>query len=328
MNFSRIIRSSLNLKHIITIIAAAICFVAAMILYNADLYSLSKYSSFLCSREYSYSTLVDKELRQDSYAYFERKISFSTNRQLNEYVNCEVLMETDNLHTDNDFLYQFDVSSLNTNEVAISENIARSLNLSVGTRLYSKHVVENQVKEYVIKLILPEIYGTKKNDMNSSKGIVVLGTDYSYLDNIVVDHIFFYENDSSLINSSHANIVGDFVKIAEIKDLVGRKIAFYAIITTVIEIMVSSISFMILYAFNKNVYLLKKRTGNRDTSKYLLCHLIGYALASMVLTIITYLIISIILKFFYFPEIMILFVSTITPNLFLAPCFYKKIGKA
>ena len=102
-------RSSLNLKHIITIIAAIVFLVASIVLFSNKSYSYTKSSKFLSSRNCNYSVIVDKELEIDTYAFYDRSILFSKAEDLKNTVNATVLMEIGNTHSNDDFFYDYDI---------------------------------------------------------------------------------------------------------------------------------------------------------------------------------------------------------------------------
>ena len=87
---SKWIRSNLNPKHMVTIIAVVILAAAAMFLFTNQVSSLNSYSSFLKSRNYNYSVIIDKNLEKDAYAFYDRKISFSTYCSL-YFIKCKFL---------------------------------------------------------------------------------------------------------------------------------------------------------------------------------------------------------------------------------------------
>lgn len=125
------IRSNLNAKHIVTLVAAIALMVANMLLFSDETFSMSSYSSFLNDRNYNYSIVVDKDLREDCYAYYDRKISFAKDESLDEKLIATVLMRTDGAYTKNDFLDGIGTENLRKGEIVISGNLSRKHKLSI-----------------------------------------------------------------------------------------------------------------------------------------------------------------------------------------------------
>lgn len=326
MNIGKLYRSSFNLKHIISIIAAVAFYAAAMFLFNSKVDTLSKYSSFLSSRNYSHSVLVDKELEQDSYAFYGKKIMFSTDEKMGTYINCETLMETGNKHTSSDFFYPIDVSCLGSRDIALSKNLMKQYDVSVGDTIYSKHTYRNQIVGYTVKIELPEIYGIKEKDYNENLGIVLIGLDNEYLEHIFTDHIFFYNNDSSLINAEGANVSGGLVSVRAMREYISFEKAKLLTITTSIVIVVSAVSSIVLLFFNKNIYILKKRFGNSNSYIYFIKHAFGYQIVTLLLSISIYGVFSIWNPFVYL-ELLVLIFGSIVPNVIINSVFLQKMRR-
>lgn len=326
MNIGKLYRSSFNLKHIISIIAAVAFYAAVVFLYNSKVNTLSKYSSFLSSRQYSHSVLVDRELKQDSYAFYGRKIMLSTDEKMGDYINCETLMETGNKHTSNDFFYPVDVSFLGSRDLALSKNLMKQYNLSIGDIVYSKHIYRNEIVEYTVRIELPEIFGIKEKDFNENLGVALIGLDNEYLDNILTDHIFFYNNNSSLINTEGANINGGLVSVKTVREYINFEKAKLLGITASIVIAVSIVSSIALLLFNKNVYILKKRFGNADSYQYVVRHAFGYQIAMLLLLLVIYGIFSI-WNPFVFSELIVLILGSTVPNVIINLAFLLKMRR-
>lgn len=326
MNIGKLYRSSFNFKHIVSIIAAVAFYAAAMFLFNSKVDVLSNYSSFLSSRDYSHSVLVDRGLGQDSYAFYGKKIMFSTDEKMSVYINCETLMETGNKHTSSDFFYPVDVSCLGSRDLALSKNLMKQYDVSIGDTVYSKHTYRNEIVEYTVKIELPKIYGIKEKDYNENLGIVLIGLDKEYLEHIFTDHIFFYNNDSSLINVEGANISGGLVSARATREYIGFEKAKLLTITTSIVIVVSTISSIALLFFNKNIYILKKRFGNSNSYEYFIKHAFGYQIATLLLLIAIYGVFSMWNPFVY-SELLVLIFGSIVPNVIINSVFLLKMRR-
>ena len=284
---SKWIRSNLNPKHMVTIIAVVILAAAAMFLFTNQVSSLNSYSSFLKSRNYNYSVIIDKNLEKDAYAFYDRKISFSTYCSLSETINAVVLMESNNSHTTNDFLNGYDVSSLNSTEVAISSNIAKKNNLSVGSIIYSKNKVKNTVEMYSVSLILPNIYGVYDSEFSESKGLIVMGYNEDIITNIKTNYIFYYNEDYSLINLSGANVSGQLYSIETLKTNI---LKIHLLYTCIIVLSISILSvayFLIISLFNINVYKKRRQYGNLSVYRQMeVDNLIYYFIMVIVVSVV------------------------------------------
>jgi hypothetical protein len=275
MHLKKWIRSSFNFKHIITIIAAIVCLVAAMFLFSKSLASIHNYQAFLNSRNYNYSVVIDKSLDENCYALYNKTITFSKNESLNSTINAVTLMETGNVHNDEDFLYNY-VYDLEENEVLISLNIAINNDIKVGSVIYSRSKITTSVDSYVVKAVIPDIYGINENDTNMDKGIIVVGKSEEYLSNIQTDYIYFYNTDYSKINLQGANITGALNSIEKTKAKLIKNHIFFSSLTCGLLVVISSVIVGVLMTFNFGVYLKKKEYGVQSLNKIIITDLLIY----------------------------------------------------
>lgn len=286
-------RAALNLKHLICIIITICCFTVMMFLTSESLVSLEKYSGFLSSRNYNYSIIIDKDIEQDAYAYYDKTITFSNNDKL---INSIVLMDTKKQHSKNDFLDGYDLS-LEEYEVAISANLAAINNLKVGSIIQSKSKITNNFNDYKVVKILPDIYGFDEKDDDESKGIIVTGRSDEYLNNIDVNYIYFYKDDYSLINSKGANIVGELNNIETIKSNIFKKFILELSIILIVSILIGVLFFIVILSFNKAIYLKKKEFGVSNLYKQIKIDILVYSSSTTLITLLIFLISSIIIRF-------------------------------
>ena len=144
MRINKWIRSSFTFKHILTIAFAIVSIVLAMFLFSDAIESTRCYQSFLDSRQYNYSVVIDKNLSKDCYAYYDKTILFSKSKNLDQMINATTLMLTENDHTNNDFLAGIE-TDLKENEVLISANIAKKSKINKGIVLYSQNIVTTKI---------------------------------------------------------------------------------------------------------------------------------------------------------------------------------------
>ena len=286
-------RAALNIKHLICIIVTICVFTVMIFLTSESLVSLGRYNSFLSSRNYSYSIEIDNDIEQDTYAYYNKTITFTHNNKL---INSVVLMDTQGQHTENDLLNGFDLS-LEEYEVAISANIASINNLNVGSIIQSKSKITNKLNDYKVIRILPDIYGIDENDNDRSKGIIITGKSDEYLNNIDVNYIYFYNTDSSLINSKGANIVGKLNDIEVTKSKVFGMYALELAIVLIISLVISVLFNIVILSFNKLIYLKRKEFGVSNLYNQIKIDLLVYSLSVSLITLIVFTISSIFVRF-------------------------------
>ncbi len=286
-------RAALNIKHLICIIITICVFTVMIFLTSESLVSLGRYNSFLSSRNYSYSIEIDKDIEQDTYAYYNKTITFTHNNKL---INSVVLMDTQGQHTENDLLNGFDLS-LEEYEVAISANIASINNLNVGSIIQSKSKITNKLNDYKVIRILPDIYGIDENDNDRSKGIIITGKSDEYLNNIDVNYIYFYNTDSSLINSKGANIVGKLNDIEVTKSKVFGMYALELSLVLIISLVISVLFNIVILSFNKLIYLKRKEFGVSNLYNQIKIDLLVYSLSVSLITLIVFTISSIFVRF-------------------------------
>lgn len=286
-------RAALNTKHLFCIIITICVFTVMIFLTSESLVSLGRYNSFLSSRNYNYSVEIDKNIEQDTYAYYNKTITFTHNNKL---INSVVLMDTQKQHTENDLLNGFDLS-LEEYEVAVSANIASINNLKVGSIIQSKSKITNNVNDYKVIKILPDIYGIDENDNDRSKGIIVTGKSDEYLNSIDVNYIYFYNTDSSLINSKGANIVGKLNDIEVTKSKVFGMYALELSIVLVISLVISVLLYIVILSFNKSIYLKRKEFGVSSLYNQIKIDLLVYSLSVSLITLIIFAISSIFVRF-------------------------------
>ena len=286
-------RACLNIKHLICIIITICSFAVMIFLTSESLVSLASYKSFLTSRNYNYSIVIDKDIEQDTYAYYNKTITFTYNDKL---INSIVLMDTQKQHTKNDLLNGFNLK-LEEYEVAVSANIASISNLKVGSIIQSKSKVNNKVNDYKVIKILPDIYGIDENDNERSKGIIVTGRSDDYLNSIDVNYIYFYNDDSSLINSRGANIVG---KLTNIETTKSKIIGMYALELSkviVVSMFISVLFYIVILSFNKAIYIKRKEYGVSNLYNQIKIDLLFYCLSITLINLIVFAISIIIVRF-------------------------------
>ena len=196
----------------------------------------------LLHSDYDYSVTMQDTVRKDDYYQFTAGIEFTLSADANTSLNTDVVMQSkDSLYTD---MVSWNAEPLSTNGVAVSENVAKSNNLHIGDKLYSKHIVNGESCEYTIEQFLPEAVSIKAtNGMNHSDGIIIMGYDERYIENITHSSIVFTKdsiNDLSAIGSPENIVYRDDEIITSLRSIIP-----YLAILSVVSI-VTTVAFTIL----------------------------------------------------------------------------------
>ncbi len=140
--------------------------------------------------DYEYSVMMNKPINCDNYHQFEAGIYFLVSVEDRTSLNVDVLMQVLNAeYTDS---INWNAKELSEYEVAISQGIAVAYNLQIGDKLYSKHIVDGITYEYKIAEILPEVFNVRvQKDAGYQDGIIIMGFDKKYVDNITHRNIVF-----------------------------------------------------------------------------------------------------------------------------------------
>ena len=196
----------------------------------------------LLQSDYDYSVTMQDTVRKDDYYQFNAGIEFTLSADANTSLNADIVMQSkDSLYTD---MVSWNAEPLSTNGVAVSENVAKSNNLHIGDKLYSKHIVNGESCEYVIEQLLPEAVSVRvTNDMNHSDGIIIMGYDERYIENISHSSIVFTKdsiNDLSAIGSPENIVYRDDEIITSLRSIIP-----YLVVLSVVSI-VTTVAFTIL----------------------------------------------------------------------------------
>ena len=194
----------------------------------------------LLRSSYIYSAYFANPVFQDDYYQFDAGISFMLSVDAQKSINAEILMQSaDSKYTES---VAWNTDILGLYGIALTDGLARANKLQVGDKLYSKHIVDGTVHEYDIEKILPEVTSariTNGGDYNS--GIIIMGYDSRYIDNITHECILF-TNDS--VNDFSTRISGTPEKILYRSDeiyTVVKKLLPYFLLFTLLFIMLVSI---------------------------------------------------------------------------------------
>ena len=144
----------------------------------------------LIQSSYDFSVTTQEPVLENDYYQFNAGIDFAISADSQTSLNADIIMQTDkSAYTD---LVYWNTKAFSTHGIAVSKNIAKSNNLHLGDKLYSKHIVNGEIYEYFIEQIIPEsvCVRTDKGKMHSN-GIIIMGYDTKYVDNITHNCIVF-----------------------------------------------------------------------------------------------------------------------------------------
>lgn len=249
----------------------------------------------LLQSDYDYSVTMQDTVRKDDYYQFNAGIEFTLSADANTSLNADIVMQSkDSLYTD---MVSWNAESLSTNGVAVSENIAKSNNLHIGDKFYSKHIVNGESCEYTIEQFLPEAVSIRAtNDMNHSDGIIIMGYDERYIENITHSNIVFTKesiNDLSAVGSPENIVYRDDEVISSLRSIIP-----YLVVLSVVSI-VTTVAFTILLtkSVSSNFRRLMMLGFNRkqlNKAYYMLVHIAGIIaiIASLALSGIVFLFIK------------------------------------
>lgn len=162
----------------------------------------------LLHSDYDYSVTMQNTVRKDDYYRFNAGIEFTLSANANTSLNADIVMQSkDSAYTD---MVSWNAEPLSTNGVAVSENLAQSNGLQKGDKLYSKHIVNGESCEYTIEQFLPEAVSIRAtNGTNHIDGIIIMGYDERYIENITHSSIVFTKDQINSLSAigSPKNIV-------------------------------------------------------------------------------------------------------------------------
>ena len=191
----------------------------------------------LLHSDYDYSVTMQDTVWKDDYYQFNAGIEFTLSADANTSLNADIVMQSkDSLYTD---MVSWNAEPLSTNGVAVSENVAKSNNLHIGDKLYSKHIVNGESGEYAIEQLLPEAVSVRvTNGMNHSDGIIIMGYDERYIENIAHSSIVFTKdsiNDLSAVGSPENIVYRDDELLSSLRSIIPylAALSIVSIVTTV-----------------------------------------------------------------------------------------------
>lgn len=197
----------------------------------------SQLSSLLRS-DYDYSVITKDTFPQDDYLKFDAWIGFSARADGQLGINAEILMQSDSSQYTK--LVDWNADKLSTNGIAITRGVSRQYRIGVGDKLYSKHIVDGIVREYVVEQILPDIRCIRAlNGISLTEGIIIMGYDNHYTNKLVHSNIIYTKTPIEELAASTSDLPINIVYRTEEILSVTRKLIPYLLVFLLLSILVT-----------------------------------------------------------------------------------------
>ena len=242
-----------------------------------------KQIEFYDSNEYQYTYRISSPVKENDYLYGE-SIYFYTDKNLSISLLGDCVMSLDDTkYTENTPLTLS--KSLGKREIALSCNLAKQHNLSIGSKVYSKHNIRNVIEEYTVAEILPVCYGITFVDYEINRGVMLIGYDSDYLEYTDYTYIAFSEEDpTSLIQNSGAGLIALDAK-APVRDLICESVVIWQAIITILVLGLTLLYTMLHWKNQRTYYsrLYLNGTSSRKIKKQVFADLLLPGVISQVL---------------------------------------------
>jgi len=144
----------------------------------------------LIRSDYVYSATTRNPVGEDDYIQYNAGISFALAKDSATGINADIVMQLKRSQYTENICWNAD--PLGPRELAISKELARAYGLRVGDSLFSRHLVDGENCEYIVRQLLPELLCVRFVDRTAYKdGVIVMGYDSRYEENISHTIIMF-----------------------------------------------------------------------------------------------------------------------------------------
>lgn len=261
----------------------------------------------LMRSDYIYSATMQTAIAQDSYYEFNAGICFAVSSCTGISLNADILMQAiDVEYTDS---IDWNADKLGTYGIAISQNIARDNGVTIGDKLYSKHFVDGTVYEYYIEQILPEVINVRvTKEKNYDNGIIIMGYDRQYIDNITYSSIVFTKDSIDELAAKYSEMPENIVYRRDEIIIVGKNLLPHLVLFIALSVleMIGLVFFLtrhIAHNFKRLIMLgFEKKALNKSYFKLIF----GIGVLSIIITSC----IAIALGFVGFDQIELVFLFT------------------
>ena len=211
--------------------------------------------SSLLKSDYIYSATTEKPAFKDDYFQFDAGISYMLSADAQKSLNAEILMQS----ADSDYtnLLEWNIEELSTRGIAITEGLAKKNNLKIGDKLYSKHIVDGTVYEYIVEQILPELTSARVTSTRGySRGVIIMGYDSQYTDNIAHRSVVFTKESIDDLTARVSGMPMNIVYRSDEIEIVLIKLLPYYLLFVLLAVIITSALTLII---KKNVQYNFKR---------------------------------------------------------------------
>jgi len=188
----------------------------------------------LIHSDYLYSAVLNESEDSNAYLQFNAGISFATRADSKTGINADVVMQTEvSEYTDSVY---WNTEKMQENEVAISKGIAEAYGLKVDDKIFSKNVVDGNVREYCIAHMLPDITSVRvQKGQSLTDGVIVLGYDENYADNVSHGMLLFTNVDINVLaEKSAGTLTGIVYRDDEVQSVCKRIVPYYILLMAMI----------------------------------------------------------------------------------------------
>lgn len=231
--------------------------------------------SSLLRSDYIYSATTANPAFKDDYYQFDAGISYMLSADAQKSLNAEILMQS--AESDYTNLLDWNIEELSTRGIAITEGLAKKNHLKIGDKLYSKHIVDGTVYEYIVEQILPELISARvTSGRGYTHGIIIMGYDNLYTDNIAHRSIVFtkesIEDLTARVSGMPMNIV---YRSDEVEAVALKLLPYYLLFALLAIIITSALTFIVKkslqYNFKRLIILGFEEKGLNSAYYRLIC---------------------------------------------------------
>ncbi len=147
----------------------------------------------LLQSDYLFSATANNLNEKNCYYLFDANIDFFVSPTDQTSLNADIVMQTEN--AEYTYTVFWNAKLLKENGIAVTKSLARKNGIKEGSVICSKHIVDDKIQEYIVEQILPDASNTITSRNSINDGIIIMGYDERYIDNISHKVLIFSEQD-------------------------------------------------------------------------------------------------------------------------------------
>lgn len=247
-----------------------------------------KQLSYLQSSNFEYAFTTDGKLPKNSYLDIQNTKLFFLEEDLTTRLQVSGLMQLDVAYDESTLINSHHILNstnpfLNEFEVLITLNTAKTYNLKLENKVYSKSIVDQQVHEYTVKGITSDIYSTKSYNFTQSKGLLIIGFSAVLEENSNSEYVNYTSFDpSAYIIENEVNLINLYQR-DELMSFPAQQTIGFILVQTIVTIFFSFISFMLLLKdFEGQTLRLKEIGASNILTRMILIRAITYLVVSSI----------------------------------------------